>query len=76
MHNQTVSSKRFGMIAVEKKYVTPEQVMTALQIQVDENMSKGIHRQIGAILFDNGQMNPGQIQIVLGELTSAAKLAV
>lgn len=76
MDAQRVTQKRFGMVAVERQYVTKEEVTEALQIQVNENMSTGIHRQIGAILFDLGCMNAGQVQMVLGELTSPAKLAV
>lgn len=71
-----LTQKRFGMLAVEKHFVTKEQVTEALQIQVDENMSQGIHRQIGAILFDQGRMDAGQVQIILGEMNSTSKLAV
>ena len=71
-----VGQKRFGMLAVEKQYVTKEHVAEALQIQVDENMNQGIHRQIGAILFDLGRMDAGQVQMILGEMNSTSKLAV
>ncbi len=70
-----VTQKRFGMLAVEKQYITKEHVSEALLIQVDENMRQGIHRQIGAILFDLGRMNVEQVQMVLGELQSAKKPA-
>lgn len=72
----SVTQKRFGMLAVEKRYVTKEHVAEALQIQVDENMNQGTHRQIGAILFDLGRMDAGQVQMILGELNSTLKLAV
>lgn len=32
--------KRFGTVAVEKGFVTPEQVLEALNIQVRENISQ------------------------------------
>ena len=76
MTAQQVAQKRFGMLAVEKHYVTKEHVTEALQIQIDENMNQGIHRQIGAILFDLGRMDAGQVQMILGELNSTSKLAV
>jgi len=76
MTTRMVAQKRFGMLAVEKQYITKEHVAEALQIQVDENMNKGIHRQIGAILFDMGRMDAGQVQMILGELNSTLKLAV
>jgi len=73
---QQVTQKRFGMLAVEKHYITKEHVAEALQIQVEENMGQGIHRQIGAILFDLGRMDAGQVQMILGEMNSTLKLAV
>ncbi len=76
MTEQEVTQKRFGMLAVEKNYIKQEHVSEALKIQVDENMQQGIHRQIGAILFDLGRMNASQIQLILGEMNSSAKLAV
>ena len=45
---------RFGMVAVEKGFVTPEQVVEALEIQVKENLSAGVHRFIGMILQSQG----------------------
>ena len=59
---------RFGMIAVEKGFVTPEQVIEALQIQVKENLSAGVHRYIGTILQDKGVITRSQLDEVLQAL--------
>lgn len=57
--------KRFGLVAVEKGFVTPEQVREALDIQFTENMAKRKHRFIGTILVDKGYMKHSQISEVL-----------
>ena len=59
---------RFGQIAVEKGYVTPEQVKQAVSEQIDDDMADRPHRLIGRIFLDNGTMNPQQIEMVLQEL--------
>jgi len=48
----TPTDKRFGMVAVEKGYITKELLLEALKIQVEENVEKGSHRLIGEILVD------------------------
>jgi len=57
--------KRFGLVAVERGFVTPEQVREALDIQFTENMAKRKHRFIGTILVDQGYMKHSQISEVL-----------
>jgi hypothetical protein len=57
--------KRFGMMAVEKGFVTPEQVLEAIEIQVKENMEQKKHRFIGTVLVERGYMRHSQIQEVL-----------
>jgi hypothetical protein len=59
---------RFGMVAVEKGFVTPEQVVEALEIQVKENLSAGMHRFIGMILQSQGVINRSQLDEVLHAL--------
>lgn len=59
---------RFGQIAVEKGYVTSDQVKQAVSEQIDDDMADRPHRLIGRIFLDNGIMNPQQIEIVLNEL--------
>ena len=57
--------KRFGMVAVEKGFVTSEQVVEAIAIQVEENMDQQKHRFIGTVLVELGYMRHSQIQDVL-----------
>jgi hypothetical protein len=59
---------RFGVVAIHKKYVTPEQVIDALNIQVQEDISDGRHRKIGTILLDQGYLTSDQLDEVLQEL--------
>ena len=59
---------RFGIIAINKGYVTPEQVIKALNIQVKEDISFGKHRKVGAILLEQGHITVKQIDAVLKEL--------
>jgi hypothetical protein len=56
---------RFGVIAVKMGFVTPEQVVQALQIQVAEDLSTGKHRPIGTILLEKELMNRPQFEQVL-----------
>ncbi|MCJ7600619.1 MAG: hypothetical protein MUO63_03845 [Desulfobulbaceae bacterium] len=60
--------KRFGVIAIESGYVTPNEFVDALKIQVLEDIEKGQHRLIGRILLEQGVMNLEQIDRVLGKL--------
>jgi Ca2+-dependent lipid-binding protein len=62
--------KRFGTIAVEKGYITVDQLMDALDIQVRENLSRKKHRLIGKILYDLGYLTIDQIQRVLASMPS------
>lgn len=57
--------KRFGMVAVEKGFVTSEQVVEAIAIQVEENVDQKKHRFIGTVLVELGYMRHSQIQEVL-----------
>ena len=60
--------KRFGVLAVEKKFITPEQLIEAIKIQVMEDIKKGTHRLIGRILLERGQITVPQIDEVLESL--------
>ena len=44
--------KRFGLIAVEKGFITPDDLIAALTIQVREDIEHGTHRQVGELLLD------------------------
>jgi hypothetical protein len=66
--NQDKENIRFGMIAVQKGFVTPQHVVDALEIQVKENFSTGKHRLIGEILMDEGHLDALQLEEILGDL--------
>ena len=57
--------KRFGSTAVKKGFITLEELMYALRIQVRENLAGAKHRLIGEILFDLGLLTQPQIEEVL-----------
>lgn len=59
---------RFGIAAIDKGFVTTEQVINALGIQVKEDISAGKHRRIGMILIEQGHITLKQIDEVLKEL--------
>jgi len=57
--------KRFGLIAVEKGFITADQLVEAFKVQVLEEIEKGKHRLIGSILFEHGFITLPQIDEVL-----------
>ena len=60
--------KRFGILAVEKGWITPDQVIEALRIQVVEDVQKGRHRLIGRIFLEQGWMTITQIDELLASI--------
>ena len=60
--------KRFGVLAVERGFVTAAQVIEALRIQVTEDMDEGKHRIIGRIFLEQGLMTLSEVDEVLGLL--------
>ena len=57
--------KRFGVIALEEKFITVDQLVEAIRVQVKEEVEEGRHRLIGNILFDQGILIMDQINQVL-----------
>jgi hypothetical protein len=57
--------KRFGMIAIEKGFITKEQLADGLREQVDEEVERGTHSFIGAILFSKKMIYAQQLRIVV-----------
>ena len=57
--------KRFGLIAIEKGFITPADLITALTVQVQEDVEHGTHRQLGEILLDQDTMSANQIEKVV-----------
>ena len=57
--------KRFGMVAIEKGFITPEQLNEALKIQIEEELESGNRRLTGQILQDKGYITNRRIDEVL-----------
>ncbi len=57
--------KRFGTIAIEKGFITQEQLFEVLKIQVAEELEGDKRRLVGQILYDKGFITPDQIDEVL-----------
>jgi hypothetical protein len=60
-----VHDKRFGVIAVEKRFITKEQLFEALKIQVEEDLSGKPHTLIGIILIRLGYLTHDQADEIL-----------
>jgi hypothetical protein len=56
---------RFGEVAVEMGYLTPEQLRRALTIQHQEALSEQPHRHIGRICIDEGYLSLPNVLTVL-----------
>ncbi|MBN1907595.1 MAG: hypothetical protein JW927_21125 [Deltaproteobacteria bacterium] len=56
---------RFGKIAIDKGFITMEQMLYAIETQVKENIAFGTHRKIGMILMQEGHITIAQIEEVL-----------
>ena len=65
-------SKRYGVKAVEKGFITLDQLLTAINIQIVENLEKGDHRLIGRILAELGIISPSNLMMpdTIEEVTS------
>jgi hypothetical protein len=65
--------KRFGVTAVEKGFITLDQLFDAMQIQIKEEIEKREHRLIGTILFEIGVLSLPQIDDVLDSMRTTKK---
>ena len=59
--------RRFGQVAVERGYITPEQLKKALVEQIDDDLAKKRHRLLGEILFEKDWITANQVLAVLDE---------
>lgn len=57
--------KRFGAVAIDKGFISIEQLFEAMKIQISEDVEGTDHRLIGQILWEKGYMNSEQINEVL-----------
>jgi len=59
---------RFGALAVTKGFITSDQLVEALKIQVNENLNLPKHRLIGEILREKEYITTAQINAVLAAM--------
>ena len=64
--------KRFGIIAIEKGFISQEELIHALTVQVREDLESGIHRLVGELFFDLEIMDANQIEEVVKEIIRAS----
>ena len=57
--------KQFGIIAIDKGFITPDMLIGALKTQVEEEVDFHTHRLIGEILMEKDQLTAMQIQEIL-----------
>jgi len=60
--------KRFGFIAIKKGFISNDDLIKALNIQVTEEHENKRHRLLGEIFFDLNVMTDRQIEEVLMEI--------
>jgi hypothetical protein len=68
--------KRFGTIAIDMGFITPDQLVEALTIQVRDNILNKAHRKIGEILVEQGWMTEEQQGEVLKTMNQAIMLTL
>jgi len=64
--------KRFGIIAIEKGFISQEELIHALTVQVREDLESGLHRLVGELFFDLEIMDANQIEEVVKEIMRAS----
>jgi hypothetical protein len=57
--------RRFGVVAIEKGFITQDQLNEALKAQVEENVKKHEHRFVGTLLLGLGYITREEIIEVL-----------
>lgn len=57
--------KRFGAVAIDMGFITLENLIEAMKIQIIENLDGSNHRLIGQILWEKGYLKTEQIKEVL-----------
>ena len=63
-----VTEIRFGIIAVNKEFITKKQLIEALRMQVTGEIEKNEHKIIGTILLEMGLLTNEQIYEIVEEL--------
>ena len=60
--------KRFGIISIEKGFITADDLVKGLTIQVGEDLRHMRHRLLGEIFFDMGLMTDRQVEEVVSHI--------
>ena len=63
--NIELYEKRFGLLAIERGYITSDDLIRAIKVQVEEDVANNSHRLIGEILLDMNCLTATQIQEIL-----------
>jgi hypothetical protein len=63
-----LTQKRFGKMAIEKGFITEDQLREAINIQITSEIKNGESIPTGEILFDLGYINRAQIEEVRKEV--------
>ena len=63
--------RRFGFMAVKKGFITLDQLIEAMKIQVRGEINNGEHRLIGTILMELGFLNSSQVNEVLESIDTS-----
>ena len=66
---KSMIKKRFGYYAVDKEFITQNQLIEALAIQARENVEEGKHRLLGQILLDQGSITASQVDEILATMS-------
>ena len=67
--------KRFGVLAIEKGFITTEQLVRAIEEQIKNEIAQERHRLIGEILCEKGYMTKERCDEVLMELGKARNVS-
>ena len=57
--------ERFGFLAIEKGFITQDELSKAQAVHAQEEIKNGIYRHLGEILFFQGIMSAQQIEEVV-----------
>ena len=69
-------ARRFGSTAIDRGFISKDQCVRALEIQVEESKEKGKHRLLGKILMDMKLLTQRQIDEVLNTMTLAMSYTI
>ena len=63
--SEVLLDKRFGAVAIDKGFISLNQLFEAMKIQISEDAEGTAHRLIGQILWEKGYISSEQINEVL-----------